>query len=287
MFMFIALGIIISINRTTTSAVQDRFQVQIGIKGGDSDTESEAVSSKCLSVKKKQFTYRIGNYSRVTDLVQCDPKPVYQYKVHELEDVPPTVGKRVCWERGCSTVVVEGRYVLLSQPFRNKLLYMEDKKNSTISFARSLVNFDPVNLIDQFAENLAETFQLDTFHEQDVRRRTFLGGRNDSCRFRDPGEATSISTWVVMFVRCIWGVSFVLFLSVMVGKRKVFYDMHNTWDWARKTYQMAEEFRGQKMYVKMVTINGRNIFYVVDDSTEEKDSGDDIEAELRSTPAES
>ena len=51
---------------------------------------------------------------------------------------------------------------------------------------------------------------------------------------------------------------------------------------------MAEELRGQRMFVKMVTINGRNRFHVKDDHTEESDSGDDIEeAELRSTPVKS
>lgn len=282
MFMFIGLEILISVNSKTASSpttkVEKCFRVEIGIQGGDEDPEIEAISFHCLKVKKQQFTYRIGNYSHLTDRVQCNSEPAYQYEIKKTEKLPMIVGKRVCWQKRCSTVVVQERQVLISEPFRKSFLEMEDKQNMTIDFARTTVNFDPSGLIDHFAENLAESFQQDIFDEHDLRRRTFLGGKNASCIFvGKEEETTSISTWVVVFTSSVWSVSMVLFFCMIITKRGVFYNMHNTWDWARKTYQMRHEFRGQKMYVKMATISGVNRFYVVDDYNAQVESEHDAE----------
>ena len=291
MLMFIILEIIISLNSNTTSIrstkIEKCFRVLPGIDNGDDSAEGEAVSFRCLSVNKKQFSYRIGNYSHQTDRIECASELVYQYEVHKREFLSMNIGERICDQGTCATVAVEGRKVLISAPFEKKFLEMKEMKNKTIEFAPTMVNFDPRNLGVHFVKNLVKTYQGDNFDEHEVRRRVLLGGKNDSCSFAGKEkQATSISTWVVIFIGCIWSVSALLFLIMVMNKRSVFYDMHNTFDWASKTYQMAEELRGKRLYLKMVTINGMNRFYVVDEYADEYDSELELVEEIERIPSE-
>ena len=274
--MFISLEIAFSTSSTTIRRPQINLEpcasTRIGLRDETTSFESIAIAYKCLKVDGDIITFKTGNYSKKSKQVQCSSDDVFLYKTNDKPyKASITEGTIGCLDeprtpdgRYCATAYAQGRDVFISMTYLERSLEItEYTPNRT--FLATKLSFDPDMMLETFAKRAAELSLRQVTDELNSRRYIFVGTTNSTCEFEgNIDEHTNISNAVIAITLSFWIISLSFFAVVMLNKRKVFYDMRSTWDWARKSYHMVDSDRTGDLYVTCVTIDGSRRIYVTD-----------------------
>lgn len=286
MVMFITLEILISVNSATgfwiTTKEQDCVSTREGIISENDSLASEAITMRCMSITNDVFSFRTGNYSRVDGSVQCEKNVVYKYTAQDfVHDEPISDAVIKCFSTKCAAVKAREKTLLMSGPYEKGT---GDVKTSTTSFLRTNLTFDPKPILEDIAEKLVEVYNLAILDDLQIRRLVLLGAADTRCEFTDEkNQVTEIPTWIVILLLIVWMSSIFLVIVALFVRRSIFYDIHRTWDWASKTYNVPERNFGTDFYIKSIFDGSIHRIYVVS-SPENENEGMDLEMPLELKP---
>ena len=287
MIMFITLEILVSVNSEVgfrvSTKLQDCVTTREGMISGEDTPASEAITMRCMNVSSDNvYSFRNGNYSKVDGSVQCEKDVVFNYTGGDIIPLEPILGSSIKCSFGiCAAAKARGNILLLSESFPEGSGEIE---NSGASFLRTNLSFDPQPILEDIASKLAELYQVPITDELRLRRLSLLRAIDSRCEFIDEQkQVTEISTWIAVLILIVWVLSIVVILTALFVRRSVFYDMHRTWDWATKTYNVPDRDFGTEFFIKS-RLEGdiRRIFVV--NSAEDDEELNELEGAVEWKP---
>ncbi|KAI0557522.1 hypothetical protein FGB62_292g04 [Gracilaria domingensis] len=248
----------------------DRLDVR---NGSNYNINTDSILITCARVDGDAIFQRVGNRSLSDTDVVCGDSDVYKSVGEGRVQTPIDANQsQSCSDEGFGCIFSE----ISGREFRFSELLLEDEiefliaDRTPITYLVTTLFFD----IDKSQEGELGRRVINAFGDgvtdpQELRRRILLGTEDTICPFFLLNDATEVPLGLICVIVATWVLSVIAFVSTLLFRRQIFYDMGDPLHWAQRTFRHVDEPILENPVVTSVYEHGERLMYVSSASSEE------------------